>query len=720
MIAPLLGELAYSPFYWLFALCGIAMLLLPQSMFDWTVRSSRGAAVLRTFRIAGFVAALLCFAVCVIMPVVEFQIGLKDEYSYAEQAFYLCAYRARPVIGFGSLALAVFSLRCPDWWGVQLERGCSNGSPVVFFALSTLFGIARPMLTMECMPECSGLVPLERPSVVLMLLPVVVLMLIWLAIEYLGGRTSLLTSLGGYLYGELLGRIVLRMAPNLYLYFVDRPLLALSGCVVAFGLAAIAVHIVNSRFVSGESTLEVPDEHGPVVLDAAWGLSAREEEAVRYAVDGLSSRAVAERMDIKPSTVRNLQRRAWSKMGVSSVFEARSLIESMQPKSERVNESPADDERARLPLLEIATGAVLLGLCPWLADAGTWFTPLSVCAAAGVGLLGAALLAGLLPDGVKSGSSKVLLHSVLLIFCAVGEVASQVFAPDACPVIALVASWALGLILMERDRAEEGVSSLLVALMASAFFGGAALFILWKGMTWPFVAPVEQFLIPIAANLACALAGLLLLRRVRGAVILMVLCIVALMLASVYRAYGPIYAIWLCAFGFATWNGFATGGAPSVRPIVLSFGIGLMFGVGVLSGIYDMLNLRDAMYGAESGLRLQLVVNFGLGALMALFIVSGVLVWSGVVSGIRRHEIAQRFVMLPEHRIRSALRARGLSDLETDIMMQTFAGETCAHIAKAVNYSMSTVYAIRHDVYRKFGTSGAQQALQTILEVASI
>ncbi len=717
MIGALMDEPPYRPLYWISAFCGIAVFLMPQTVFSRMPNGVRTAAALRVLRIVGVSGALLRLTTCIVVPVFLYELGLQDN-SPAGALFELR--QPRRLIGYGSMVLAAVSLRCSNQRDVGVEEGIPHISCAPIAAVSVLCGVARPMLMSACTPAARVLIPLERPSVALLLLPVFVLMAIWFVVWRVAGDKALPVALCGFMYGEILGRVVLRIAASQYLYFAERPLLVAGVCAVALGAAICLVHVPRRAGGAEEPKAAAADERPPIILDGTWSLSAREEEAVRHAFEGLSSRAAAEKMGIQPSTVRNLQRRAWSKMGVSSISEARNLLESMQPKAEFDSGSSGDDEDSRTPLLEIAAGAVLLGMCPWLVDVGTWFSPLSVCAAAGVGLLGAVLLAGFWSNGVKRDSSKVVSRTLLLAFCAAGEVISQVLAPDEFPLVVLMSSWALGWALIERDRFEKDAGPLLIVIMVCAFFGGVALFVMWKGMTWPFVAPVDQFLMPMAAHLACALAGLLLLRRFLGAALLGALCVVALAIAFAYQVYGPIYATWLFALGFSIRTGRAAGDFSFVRPILLSYGIGLMFGVGVFSRIYDMLNLRDVTLGTESALRLQLVVNYGLGILMALFIVAGALAWMGVVSGYKRHEIAKRFVTLPGQRVKSALQARGLSDLEVDIMMQTFAGETCAHIAEAVSYSMSTVYAIRHDVYRKLGVRGAEQALQTILEVASL
>lgn len=554
----------------------------------------------------------------------------------------------------------------------------------------------------------------------LLLLPFAIFVLLWLVAVRVGGASALLAAFGGFLYGEVLGRVLLRMAPSVYLPVADRPLAVFIACTIALGIAAYFAHGSGEAPADREGQSEAFDERAGVVLHEAWGLSSREEEAVRCAFDGLSSREVAEKMGVQPSTVRNMQRRAWSKMGVASVSEARELIDSMQPRDAHGKETIDADGAGSNVLLEICALAVLLGMCPWARDVGTWFTPLSVCAAAGVGLLGSTLLWTCARSAEGADWEAGRFGAIILAILSAGEVACQFIAPSMLPVLVLMAAWALGWILLRRIKPEESLDVPSLALMALAFFGGAALFVAWKGSTWPYVAPVGQLLIPMGVNLACAVAALALLGFKRKAAILGALCVGSLVLSYLCHGSAFFFALWIGSFGYALYVEGGDGAPLPLRSPVLGFGAGLAFGVGVLGKVYDAVNLQGVVHGTESALQFQLVLNYGMGILVALCIVGGIVMWVGAVSSYKRREVALRFESLPGQRVKSALQARGLSDLEVEIMMQTFAGRTCSCIAESVRYSMSTVYAIRHDVYQRLQVHGAEQALKKIHEVASI
>lgn len=713
------SELAYSPFYWASAFCGIAIMLLPDSVFSRIIQGSRHEKGVRVMRMVGFSAALICFAICIILPVYMWQKG-PTEYSPAVFKLVLIASLFWTVMTFVSMMFAVASLRVDDLVASSSDRAPIWASCFSFASASVLVGIARPMLMKLCMPECSGLLPLERPSVALLLLPGFIFALLWFVALRLGGRKGLSTSFGGFLYGEVLGHVVLRMSPLLYQFLADRPVLVFAGCMIAFGLAAFYSNSISKKVSIQEGAGEASESCEPIVLDEAWGLSAREGEAVLHAVDGLSSREAAVLMGVQPSTVRNLQRRAWSKMGVSSVAEARDLVASIQSQDRRCEEPDASDKAEGRILLGIGAVAVLLGMCPWIKDAGTWFMPLTTSAAAGVGVVGSILLWSHTFPARELSQRGNLLKGALLVCCALAEVLSQMLAPDVFPAIVLMSSWALGSFLMEYDSAGDFATPLSVVLLFLGFFGGVSLFVIWKGATWPYIAPVDQFLMPIGANLACSVVALSMMGRRRLAAGFGLICFSASVLTVLYDAYTLVYVFWLLSVGYAVRCEHLHGVQQLTRSPFLGFGMGLMFGTGVLSRMFDALNLQGVVYGTESALRLHLVANYGMGVSVAVCIVAGVTLWVVVVSDYGRCEVAQRFESLPGQRIKSALQARGLSDLEVEIMMQTFSGKTCASIAESVCYSMSTVYAMRHDVYRKMGARGAEQTLEAIVEIAGI
>lgn len=719
MIFDLMGDAAYSSYYWILAFCGIFVLLIPRNTFARMSQAVQNGRSARAFRLAGFMCALGLLLLSIVIPLLMYEVG-QHESSVMESKIRIYVSRLMQLMGCGSMVLSAGSLRYEVRKDARGAHGFRWRSSIALAMPAILFGAARPILMSPCMPICSGIVPLEEPSVALLLLPFAVFVLLWFVVARVGGASALLAAFGGFLYGEVLGRVLLRIAPSAYLFAADRPLAVFFACAIALGIAAYFAHGFGEAPVDRESQSEASDGRAGVVLHEAWGLSSREEEAVRCAFDGLSSREVAEKMGVQPSTVRNMQRRAWAKMGVASVSEARELIDSIQPQDARHKESIDADGAGNNTLLEISALLVLIGMCPWARDAGTWFTPLSVCAVAGVGLLGSTLLwtYARLEEGVDRRMGR--FGAIVLVILSAGEIACQFLAPSMLPILVLMAAWALGWTLLRRIKPEESLDVPSLALMALAFFGGVALFVVWKGSTWPYVAPVGQFLVPMGVNLACAVAALALLGFKRKAAILGSLCVGSLALSYFCHGSAFFFALWIGSFGYALYVEGAEGAPLPLRSPVLGFGTGLAFGVGVLGKVYDAVNNQGVVHGAESALRFQLILNYGMGISVALCIVGGIVMWAGAVSSYKRREVALRFESLPSQRVKSALQARGLSDLEVEIMMQTFAGRTCSCIAESVRYSMSTVYAIRHDIYQRLQVHSAEQAFKKIHEVTSI
>lgn len=113
------------------------------------------------------------------------------------------------------------------------------------------------------------------------------------------------------------------------------PWLALSwwrlvAAAAALMLGAVLVPVVSRRRPGAGApcdgkgaspSMGVRDDGAAAALAERGGFSAREAQAVTLRLRGLSSAAVAGRMGISPSTVRNLQARACRKLGVSSFGE---------------------------------------------------------------------------------------------------------------------------------------------------------------------------------------------------------------------------------------------------------------------------------------------------------------------------------------------------------------------------------------------------------------
>lgn len=134
----------------------------------------------------------------------------------------------------------------------------------------------------------------------------------WLAIGVLAAHSACQGALPGIAIGVLACRWMVSC-----LGFETSIAVPLGLVSTVLALAALAIDALRDRKsrpdAEGQaSLLLVPDIRFSV-------LSSREREAVEGRVEGLSSSELAKRMGVQPSTVRNLQSRAASKLGVSSL-----------------------------------------------------------------------------------------------------------------------------------------------------------------------------------------------------------------------------------------------------------------------------------------------------------------------------------------------------------------------------------------------------------------
>lgn len=124
--------------------------------------------------------------------------------------------------------------------------------------------------------------------------------------------------------------------------------------------------------------------------------------------------------------------------------------------------------------------------------------------------------------------------------------------------------------------------------------------------------------------------------------------------------------------------------------------------------------IRDAVSSLEAGSFLSLELY----ALIAVLIVAMSLLGCikivslvqacelRVVGAYGQNELCQQD---RAQRMRSYLIAKGLGELEVDVIMKSLAGHTIQEIAKEVNYSPSTVKAVRHGAFAQLGIHGVHE-----------
>ena len=148
--------------------------------------------------------------------------------------------------------------------------------------------------------------------------------------------------------------------------------------------------------------------------------------------------------------------------------------------------------------------------------------------------------------------------------------------------------------------------------------------------------------------------------------------------------------------------------------------VGGMIGVGPISWLYDEVNIMAVTDRVIAERQTQLALSFVLGIAAAFAIVALAVLWAEVVVSAHRDAVGNEFSRLPADRAANALRARGLSDLQVDVLIGSLEGQTLKQIAASVNYSASTVYTVRRDAYRALGVRGIGGVLSIIQRVTGL
>ena len=555
-----------------------------------------------------------------------------------------------------------------------------------------------------------------------LLVPALALCALGAAAARWGGARGFATLFAGLMYGEALGHVLLRLFPNAVFVALDHiPLCALAcAAVFAAGLAA-------SRLLKQRCRPETRVDHNDHAeqeyeIQNAWRLSDREREVVVYALEGVSSRAASESMGISASTVRNLQSRAWAKMGVSSVAEARELA-----RREAAPVAAADADDALYARWRFATEALALcvfaGMFPWHAREAVWFTPLNVCATLSVVAIGPFLASRL--SGPWGGTIRSMrIRTVVLAACIVAECAAQALCIDALPIVMLASALAMADALVVLDAVREdsafpAVTACCLVVIAAVL--GLSLFVFWKGSVWPFIAPVEQFLLLIGFLAVCTVGMLAYLGRTALSVALALCLIGSIAAAQLIENYALILVVLAGTVAGMVVELHRSGYVGRFSHALLGgLSVGGMIGVGPISWLYDEMNIMLVTDRVIAERQAQLAFSFVLGIAVALAAIALAVLWAEVVASAHRDAVGNEFSRLPADRAVNALRARGLSDLQVDVLIGSLEGKTLKQIAASVNYSSSTVYTVRRDAYRALGVRGIGGVLSIIQQVTGL
>lgn len=708
--------------YWVVALVGVAVLLVPPRAW---VRAEKRAGWTRVRR-AVCVGFWLCAACCVVSVARLALSVLTNLFQY--NVYVVLNYLALLLV---CASMLVFAGTVRSHVHVKGERG-SLCALAPLLCSGVLTGCFRMVWAAPFEPSLYGDAAhvdgiLVASIAVVSYIPCVALCGLGAFVSARSGGRGFAAWAAGSLYGELVGHVLLRLVPALYIGVLEYRTAIGLACAGATLASCLLASRLSSGSVRAAAPAPEPPEQPVFAIDASWGLTAREREAVEYALGGTPSRSAAEAMGISASTVRNLQSHAWAKMGVSSVAAARELARRPAPAGGRIEPKVANLKRV-WGVAAILCLAVLAGLLPWNAGDASWYTPVNTCAAAAVGLLGPLLAysCGFFGDAGCDdiGKSAWIVRCGLLLVCALLELATQVAAVSWLPAVALVSSWTVAEALCVLDAAGDAERPSASSLLSTAVLAGMVsltCYVFWRDAVWPFAAPVEQFRLLSIFILVFPVLGFALVRRVGTAAGIAALATAGLACALISSWHAVLATALTVAIAVTLAHMRESGGSRGALPCaVLGVSVGLMVGAGCFARADDAMHFMLAFDQVAAERDARLMFSFGLGGGVAVAVLASAALWAELIGTWRRITLAGAFEPLPEERAQSALRAKGLSDLEVNVLTGTLRGQTLKQVAASVHYSASTVYLVRRDAYRKLGVHDAQGVLDIIQQVTGL
>lgn len=366
---------------------------------------------------------------------------------------------------------------------------------------------------------------------------------------------------------------------------------------------------------------------------------------------------------------------------------------------------------------------VFVGMFPWHAREAVWFTPLNVCATLSIVALGP-LLASKLCGPLGGPIQSIRIRVAVLAACVVAECAAQVLCIDVLPIVMLASALAMAdaLVVLDTEREDSAFPAVTACcLVVIAAVLGLSLFVFWKGSVWPFIAPVEQFLLLIGFLAVCTVGMLAYLGRTALSVALALCLIGSIAAAQLIENYALILVVLAGTVAGMVVELHRSGFAGRFSHALLGgLIIGGLIGVGPISWLYDEMNIMLVTDRVIAERQAQLAFSFVLGIAVAFAVIALAVLWAEVVASARRDVVGNEFSRLPADRAANALRARGLSDLQVDVLIGSLEGKTLKQIAASVNYSASTVYAVRRDAYRALDVRGISGVLSIIQRVTGL
>ena len=447
------------------------------------------------------------------------------------------------------------------------------------------------------------------------------------------------------------------------------PLRGPFGELASYGLCMVlVVAVIAGAFVvwrhtgqeaveggADESSLDLDegDERRHERLAETYHLTERETVCLLLALDGMTSAAIAERLGIKAPTVRAYQQRAYRKMEVASLTEARELV--------------ARQARA-------ATWGVLCEI---------------VFASAIPGLLSCAAIVAIVLCAISSSISWMCHHD------AGGAAISSVPVAPTSPGVTLDVLHVVYLALLSLmigiawEEVWRSASPLSFAPLMMPLFG-CIIVVCVGGLRSQGVGATRQLLSGTLVVVFAAESGQ----------------------ASVALFGTSVLVIYLLALSLRNTVRMSARGLP----LCALFGVAGILGGGKVTNVYADLSyaqFRDVVFGGYASMG-DVVPASGMGDVRTAMLVAIVTcltllmlltVWAGVrlLTDVRNERYAA--ALLSSHnadrsRLESYLAGRGLNSVQVEVALRIVAGESGPQIARAMCYSIGTVNSARDAAYR--------------------
>ena len=585
------------------------------------------------------------------------------------------------------LIASAIAAACWSWEGIFLAKGCGGRDdagpsgvsrvfdarrmrmvPALFFCI----GCLRPLAMMWCFPHFAcgalwGTQVVGNPMASLGLVASVIGVGMWvvrIARPGVGSPTGVsrryaCALLGSYASGEVAS----------YAASCAIPLRGPFGELASYGLCMVLVVAVivcvfvvwrhtGQEAVEGgadESSLDLDegDERRHERLAETYHLTERETVCLLLALDGMTSAAIAERLGIKAPTVRAYQQRAYRKMEVASLAEARELV--------------ARQARA-------ATWGVLCEI---------------VFASAIPGFLGCAAIVAIVLCAISSSISWMCHHDAggaAISFVPVVPTSPGVTLDVLHVVYLALLSLMIGIAWEEVWRSASPLS--FAPLMMPLF--GCIIVMCVGGLRSQGVGATRQLLSGTLVVVSAAESGQ----------------------ASVALFGTSVLVIYLLALSLRNTVRMSARGLP----LCALFGVAGILGGGKVTNVYADLSyaqFRDVVFGGYASMG-DVVPASGMGDVRTAMLVAIVTcltllmlltVWAGVrlLTDVRNERYAA--ALLASHnadrsRLESYLAGRGLNSIQVEVALRIVAGESGPQIARAMCYSIGTVNSARDAAYR--------------------